>query len=116
MAFAIVGMHPSPRVKGKRGIVFGLVAGAILYLGSDLLLLLDGDIKIIAALYIGTTLAGYIWLYAMANAIAGLIQWRMQHQIFNRYNESFPQEERLLSNPYSVNLRAKYVFRNQTRC
>ena len=35
--------------------------------------------------------------------------------IFNKMNESFPQEERLLENEYSINLPAKYVFRGREK-
>jgi len=115
MAFAMIGARPSPRVKGKKTIIVHLVVGLVLYFGSDLVLWSDGELTVIASLYIGVTLAGFIWLSAVANLIAGQLQWRTHREIFNRYNESFPQEERLLSNQYSVNLRAKYTFRNQTR-
>lgn len=35
--------------------------------------------------------------------------------IFNKLNETFPQEERLIENEYSVNLPAKYNYRGQER-
>jgi pantothenate kinase-related protein Tda10 len=35
--------------------------------------------------------------------------------IFNELNETFPQEERLLQNEYSINLRAQYNLKGKVR-
>lgn len=39
----------------------------------------------------------------------------MQSDIFNTENETFPQEERLLENEYSVNLPAVYNLKGKLR-
>ncbi len=51
----------------------------------------------------------------------GTLLSRIIHQhinnndIFNKENETFPQEERLLENEYSINLPAKYSFKGKAR-
>jgi hypothetical protein len=44
-----------------------------------------------------------------------LIKIRLGNDIFNELNETFPQEERLLENEYSINLPARYRLKNQIR-
>jgi hypothetical protein len=39
----------------------------------------------------------------------------LRKDIFNRLNESFPQEERLIENEYSINLPAQYNYRGRIR-
>ncbi len=40
---------------------------------------------------------------------------KLSKDIFNKSNESFPQEERHLLNDYSINLPAKYRLKEKTR-
>jgi Type IV secretory system Conjugative DNA transfer len=47
--------------------------------------------------------------------LVNLATWPLRRDIFNQYAESFPQEERRITNEYSINLRARYVYRNRSR-
>jgi len=47
--------------------------------------------------------------------LSRIIKDSLQHDIFNEENETFPQEERLLVNEYSINLPAKYQLKNKVR-
>lgn len=44
-----------------------------------------------------------------------IISLRLNSSVFNTLNETFPQEERLLSNEYSINLPAKYNLKGRYR-
>jgi YWFCY protein/Type IV secretory system Conjugative DNA transfer len=115
LAVTLVGL-PGPGRTGKtRSILFSLSAGLTLYLGSDLVLQTTGEPSLIAGTYIMVTLIGLAVLYSGGRSLAGMLHFRFSGDIFNRYNESFPQEERWLTGPYVLHLKARYTFRNQTR-
>jgi len=47
--------------------------------------------------------------------VSRLLQLKFKGDIFNKLNESFPQEERLLENEYSINLPARYNLKGKIR-
>lgn len=95
-----------------RHILALLLPGLLLYSSSHLLL---GSASFLAAAYLGTTLLGYLLLLAGGTRLTRLLRQRLSPDIFNRDNQSFPQEERLLENAYSVNLPARYTLRGKSR-
>jgi YWFCY protein/Type IV secretory system Conjugative DNA transfer len=111
----LAGVPPQTKTTTIRHILYNIGGGLALYLGSGLTLLVTGDPGVIAIAYIAITILGLALLYSSAKSLGGLLQWRLSQDIFNRYNESFPQEERWLKGPYVLHLRARYTFRNQTR-
>jgi len=44
-----------------------------------------------------------------------IIKNKLKPDVFNKANDTFPQEERLLQNEYSVNLPARYQLRGKFR-
>jgi hypothetical protein len=52
---------------------------------------------------------------ASGNLLSRLIKLNLSNDIFNSLNETFPQEERLLTNEYSINLPARYNLKGQIR-
>src|SRR6185295_10195913 len=44
-----------------------------------------------------------------------ILKLKINNDIFNRLNESFPQQERILNNDYSINLPAKYNLKGKIR-
>jgi YWFCY protein/Type IV secretory system Conjugative DNA transfer len=99
----------------KRSIVAYLFTGLILYFTSQLLLYIPGNILITASGYITMTSIGYLLVLTGGVMLSRLIKSQLQKDIFNRINESFPQEERLLTNEYSVNLPAIYNLKGKQR-
>src|SRR5690606_15463157 len=47
--------------------------------------------------------------------LSRLLRLRLGQDVFNKLNESFPQEERLLENEYSINLPARYQLKGKRR-
>ena len=48
--------------------------------------------------------------------LSRVIQQKLNSKdIFNKENETFPQEERLLENEFSINLPARYHLKNKVR-
>lgn len=100
---------------GWQPIVFYLAAGFSSYFGSQLLLLfLDNSAKI-GMLYIAMTTIGFICILTGGTLISRRLQLRFSGDIFNKENETFPQEERLLENEYSINLPAQYNLKGKIR-
>lgn len=54
-------------------------------------------------------------LLGVTGFVYGVLARKPAAPVFNTEAERFPQEERLLRNPYSVNLRTRYVFRGRER-
>ncbi|MBB6611806.1 type IV secretory system conjugative DNA transfer family protein [Pontibacter sp. Tf4] len=92
-----------------------LLAGGILYFGSSYVLLRFPVTPATSLLYMALTGAGYLLILTGGTRISRLLLPPFRPDIFNRSNESFPQEERLLDNDVSINLPARYTLRGETR-
>lgn len=96
-------------------IVSYFCCGLLLYFASILALYIDSTISVIALSYIGITIIGYLLVLTGGVRLTRLIKNHLDRDVFNELNETFPQEERLLENEYSVNLPAKYRMRERLR-
>lgn len=66
-------------------------------------------------IYVVTSLAGYLLVLTGGTLLSRVLTFRLGQDIFNQENQSFPQEERLLENEYSVNLPAQYRLKGKMR-
>ncbi|MFN0293508.1 conjugal transfer protein MobC [Pedobacter helvus] len=99
----------------KNAIVAYLLTGLLLYFISALCLYLNAPAQIVALLYMAITAIGYLLILTGGAMLTRLIKNGLNKDVFNSENETFPQEERLLENEYSINLQAKYRLRNKVR-
>ncbi|MDP4254654.1 MAG: YWFCY domain-containing protein [Bacteroidota bacterium] len=100
----------SPRVG------FGFMAiGSLLYFTSIFIHDLPFPAPHIAIAYILLCGAGFLMIMHGANYLSRIIWNRQKTDVFNRLHESFPQEERLVSNKYSVHFPAIYEFKGKLR-
>jgi len=105
----------SPRqFKAKRTLVLLAIALAF-YFGEDFLLTASGSVQTLGITYITVTTLGLGLIWMVMNNIISLFTIKLAGDVFNKRNETFPQEERKLTNPFSINLKARYRFRNQLR-
>ena len=109
-------------LRGKKGehkrlnsILGCLVTGLFMYFGSYFLLELPVPMQTTALAYICTTTAGYITVLAGGAQLSRIIVVKLSTGVFNTLNETFPQEERLLQNEYSINLPARYNLKGKNR-
>ncbi|RNL51772.1 conjugal transfer protein MobC [Pedobacter jejuensis] len=109
-------------VKGKKDekiqkttIIAYLLTGFLLYFISVLCFYLNVKATVTAICYTGVTSIGYLLILSGGGLLSRLIRNKMDTDIFNTDNETFPQEERLLENEYSINLPAKYRLKNKIR-
>jgi hypothetical protein len=92
-----------------------LVAGLCLYFSSSLLLYITAPVKSLAEAYFGITGMGFILVISGGAMLTRIIKGKLSPNVFNTDNETFPQEERLIQNAYSINLRAEYQLKGKTR-
>ncbi|CAA9194897.1 hypothetical protein FLA105534_00381 [Flavobacterium bizetiae] len=96
--------------------ILWLLSGLLLFFMSYFLLLLKININCAAIIYISITATGFIFILTGGTLLSRIIIKRFsQGDIFNSENETFPQEERLLENEYSINLPAQYYLKKSIR-
>ncbi|MBK5245631.1 MAG: type IV secretory system conjugative DNA transfer family protein, partial [Eubacteriaceae bacterium] len=88
-------------------IVFQVIAGLILYWGS---LVVMGSFPFF---YLLLTFFGFVLLNIGVDNISKLINVNLMKDRFNVENESFPQEQVLRENEYSVNLPTRYLYKDK---
>jgi hypothetical protein len=92
-----------------------LVLGLVLYFGAGLLLLFKINISLAPVVYMLITAGGYLFFMSGGTMLSQIITDKLSGDVFNRDQETFPQEERLLENEYSINLPARYQLKNNSR-
>lgn len=98
-----------------RTAIFFLSAGTFVFFCSNILLETNTSIESSALLYMSITTAGYLSILSGGSLLSRFIKIRITNDIFNSLNETFPQEERLLTNEYSINLPAQYNLKGKIR-
>ncbi|MBG6188199.1 TusA-related sulfurtransferase [Flavobacterium sp. CAN_S2] len=93
-----------------------IITGALIYFMSYLSLLVKTDNTAKSIVYIGSTTIGFLVMLSGGTLLSRIIKNRLNsNDIFNKENETFPQEERLLENEYSINLPARYHLKDKVR-
>jgi len=90
--------------------------GLLLYFGSYLAFVIFADTEVFSVLYISLCSLGYLMTLSGGTLLSRIIRRKLSSaDIFNKENETFPQEERLIENEYSVNLPARYHLKDKVR-
>ncbi|HMR93284.1 MAG TPA: conjugal transfer protein MobC, partial [Chitinophagaceae bacterium] len=93
-----------------------IIPGLLVYFGSYFSLLIPASITHVAMVYMVLAVAGFIMVLTGGTLLSRIIRQKLNNKdIFNKENETFPQEERLLENEYSINLPAKYHLKGKVR-
>ena len=92
-----------------------IVVGLLVYFLCHYILIFELATLTAIGLYIGLTSTGYILILTGGTWLSRLLKVNFRKDIFNKQNESFPQEERLLENQYSINLPAAYNYKGKRR-
>ena len=116
LAISLVG------VKGKKdekinykSITAYLLSGLLIYWIAILCFYLHIALAWIAIAYMVLTGIGYLLMLTGGTWLSRILKEKLNKDIFNSENETFPQEERKLENEYSINLPAKYNLRGTVR-
>ncbi|WP_158995628.1 conjugal transfer protein MobC [Mucilaginibacter sp. L196] len=109
-------------VKGKKdekinykSITAYLLSGLLIYWMSVLCFYQLTDLVLIAIAYMVLTGIGYLLTLTGGTWLSQILKEKLNKDIFNSENETFPQEERKLENEYSINLPARYNLRGKVR-
>jgi hypothetical protein len=96
-------------------ILLSLSIGLLCYFLSFFILDVAGRETTLALWYMSVTAFGYLVILFGGARLSRLLYVKMGADPFNLLEESFPQEERLLANEYSVNLPAQYKIKGRLR-
>jgi len=109
-------------VKGRKddkisvkALIAYLILGLVLFAEAELLLYTHLTVQAMTLSYISVTIIGYLFILSGGAQLSRLIRLNLVKDIFNKENETFPQEERKLENEYSVNLPARYQLKDKVR-
>jgi hypothetical protein len=93
-----------------------IITGVLIYFLSYLSLLVKTNSSTVAIVYICSATIGFLLVLSGGTLLSRIIKNRLNSKdIFNKENETFPQEERLLENEYSINLPARYHLKDKVR-
>ncbi|MDN3653993.1 conjugal transfer protein MobC [Ferruginibacter paludis] len=92
-----------------------LLIGFMLFFSSGMLFNLNYSLEKIAIIYMVVTSIGFLLILAGGNLLSRLVRLNLSNDVFNSLNETFPQEERLLTNEYAINLPARYNLKGRIR-
>ncbi|MDR6941355.1 conjugal transfer protein MobC [Mucilaginibacter pocheonensis] len=116
LAISLVGVKGRKDEKiNYRSIVAYLFTGLLVYFISVLSFYLPLSLPVIAIVYMMLTGTGYLLILTGGAWLTRLLKDKLSKDVFNTENETFPQQEQLLENEYSVNLPARYRLKGQTR-
>lgn len=102
------------KIRLKTGFIY-ITIGLLLYFISYTVMHLKMDIFSTAIAYMTVTVLGFIMILTGGTLLSRIINQKLNKSVFNSLNETFPQEERLLNNEYSINLPAKYNLKGKLR-
>ena len=116
LIISLLGARGKKNEKLNYKIAFAYIfIGALFYFSSVAVLYLHESKEIITVLYISITVIGFILVLTGGTLLSRIISLKLNNSVFNSLNETFPQEERLLSNQYSINLPARYNLKGKYR-
>ncbi|MBS1501515.1 MAG: YWFCY domain-containing protein [Bacteroidetes bacterium] len=116
LAISMLGVRGKPDEKiNIKNISAYLFSGLLIYWMAICAFYLPLKLNLIAIGYMGLTGIGYLLMMTGGAWLTRLLKDKLQKDVFNKDNETFPQEERKLENEYSVNLPARYQLRGEVR-
>lgn len=117
LAISLLGARGRKDEKLNYKVAFAyILTGLLIYFVSYLALLLSVSPPVVASIYMAITMTGFLLLLSGGTLLSRIIKNKLNSKdIFNKENETFPQEERLLQNEYSINLPARYRLKNKVR-
>lgn len=102
------------KIRSRTAIVY-LVLGLSLYYTSGIFFSLRLSNLTIGIIYMAVTSIGFLLFISGVSLLFRILNVKLHGDIFNKENETFPQEERKLENEYSVNLPAEYYLKGKKR-
>ncbi|PTQ99192.1 type IV secretory system conjugative DNA transfer VirD4/TraG family protein [Mucilaginibacter yixingensis] len=116
LVIALIGVKGKKDEKqtGKTAALY-LIIGLFFFFASQLVLLVRAKMTLVAVAYMASCGLGFLLIMSGGTMLSKIIRDKLSGDIFNRDQETFPQEERLLENEFSVNLPVKYILKGKER-
>jgi len=95
--------------------LIGFHAGIAIYYAAGWILNIHTNIISVAVIYMLTCIISYLIILSYGTQLTRFIRLNFTSDVFNAENETFPQEERLLTNEFSFSFKAKYLLKGKTR-
>lgn len=92
-----------------------ILSGLLTYFISYFVLKAGWGAAPVSITYMLLTTTGFILVLTGGTLISRIIKDSLKDDIFNAENETFPQEERLITNEYSINIPARYRYKGRVR-
>lgn len=92
-----------------------LILGVFIFFCSTFIMEFNYDLNVLFISYVIITIVGFILLNIGLGKVFRYFKSDLKKDIFNKEQESFPQETRLIENENSVNLKAKYYYKKKER-
>ncbi|MFL9836200.1 YWFCY domain-containing protein [Flavobacterium sp. ST-75] len=103
------------KLKAKQAL-WHISIGLVLYFGAVAVIVLSFGNMAKALVYMTVCTLDFLLVLSGGMRLARIITSKLDgRDIFNALNETFPQEERLLENEYSINLPSRYRLRDKVR-
>jgi len=119
LVFLLIGLiGVKGRKDGKvryKSCLWQLGIGLTLYFASAIVWYLPWDPIVRGEGYMLSASTGFLLILTGGTLLSRIMKVKLSEDIFNRENESFPQEERYLENEFSVNLPTRYTHKNKIR-
>lgn len=116
LAVSLLGAKGRKNEKLNKKTAFAyMISGLLAYFISYLVLLMNADAVTVGVIYMGLTGTGFLLILSGGTLLSRIIKDALKDDIFNEENETFPQEDRLLENEYSINLPAEYQLKKKKR-
>ncbi|MEB2776486.1 conjugal transfer protein MobC [Algoriphagus sp. D3-2-R+10] len=104
----------SEKLGTKTAFLYGGLGFGI-YFASYFILQFQASLEWISIAYMTVTSLGFLLILSGGTKLSRIIHAKLSSDVFNTENETFPQEERLIENEFSVNLPAKYNLKGKIR-
>ncbi|RXK87022.1 YWFCY domain-containing protein [Filimonas effusa] len=104
----------SEKIGYRTGLAY-LLSGLLTYFISALLFLTDLQATVVAVFYMSLTGLGYILVLTGGTLLTRIIKLKLKGDVFNKGNQTFPQEEKNWENKYSFNFPARYNLKGKIR-
>ncbi|SDW46303.1 Type IV secretory system Conjugative DNA transfer [Hydrobacter penzbergensis] len=116
LAISLLGARGKKKMELQPKVILLLIAiGFILFFVSNIIMSLQADEQMLTISYVLVASTGYLFVLSGGNLLSRLIQDKMHKDVFNEFNETFPQQEKLIENDFSIHFRGKYRLKDRTR-
>lgn len=120
LLLTVMGTEGSQSVTLKfRGPALSILLGLTLYFTGTLVLFSQLPIPLSVygrgEVYIAITITGYLLVMRGGAQLTRIVRLKLRGDVFNRENETFPQQEKRLESEYSLHFPTTYQFRGRRR-